>query len=125
MWKKVKLLKMSNFTFFHNVFYAICILKSSNSHISLVVCSFFEFGTVSKWCIREWVKLYRTFSIKAVQIVPLGSKIALNIIYLAFTTIIYFMFKGHCHLLLTFCQTTEFWTQPNSKQLQMAKYTAI
>ena len=28
MWEKVKLLKMSNFTFFHNVFYAIYILKS-------------------------------------------------------------------------------------------------
>ena len=57
MWKKVKLLKMSNFTFFHNVFYAICILKSFNSHISVVVCNFFEFGTVSKWCIREWVNV--------------------------------------------------------------------
>ena len=53
----MKLLKMSNFTFFHNVFYAICILKSFNrsSYISVVVCSFFEFGTVLKWCIREWV----------------------------------------------------------------------
>ena len=29
-----------------------------NSHISVVVCSFFEFGTVSKWCIREWVNVY-------------------------------------------------------------------
>ena len=47
---------MSNFTFFHNVFHAICILKSFNSHISVVVFSFFEFGTVSKWCIEEWVK---------------------------------------------------------------------
>ena len=56
MWKKVKLLKMSNFTFYHYVFYAICILKSFNSHISVAICSFFEFGTVSKWCIREWVK---------------------------------------------------------------------
>ena len=56
LWKNVKLLKMSNFTFFHNVFYAICILKSFYSHISVVVCSFFEFGKVSKWCIREWVK---------------------------------------------------------------------
>ena len=55
LWKNVKLLKMSNFTFYHNVFYAICILKSFNSHISVVVCSFFEFGTVSKLCIREWV----------------------------------------------------------------------
>ena len=47
---------MSNFTFFHNVFYAICIFKSLNSYISVVVCSFFEFWKVSKWCIREWVK---------------------------------------------------------------------
>ena len=30
MWKKVKLLNMSNFTFFHNIFYAIHILKSFN-----------------------------------------------------------------------------------------------
>ena len=48
MWKKIKLLKMSNFTLFHIVFYPICILKSFNSHISVVVCSFFEFGKVSK-----------------------------------------------------------------------------
>ena len=46
----------NNFTFFYNVFYAICVLKSFNSHISVVVCSFFEFGTVSKWCMKEWVK---------------------------------------------------------------------
>ena len=44
------------FTFFHNVFYGISFLKSFSSHISVVVCSFFEFGTVSKWCTREWVK---------------------------------------------------------------------
>ena len=49
---------MSNFTFAHNVFDAICILKSFNSHISVVVCNFFEIGTVSKWRIREWVKSY-------------------------------------------------------------------
>ena len=35
--------------------YAICILKSFASHISVIVCSFFEFGKVSKWCVREWV----------------------------------------------------------------------
>ena len=34
---------------------AICILKFFNSHISVVVCSSFQFGMVSKWCIREWV----------------------------------------------------------------------
>ena len=47
---------MSNFTFFHNVFYVICTLKSCNSHISVASCCFFEFGMVSKWWIREWVK---------------------------------------------------------------------
>ena len=31
--KIVKLLKMSDFIFFHNFFYAICIFKSLNSHI--------------------------------------------------------------------------------------------
>ena len=47
---------MSNFIFFNNVFYAIFILKSLNSHFSVIACSFFEIGTDSKWCIREWVK---------------------------------------------------------------------
>ena len=27
-----------------------------NSHISVVVCSFFEFGTDLKLCFRKWVK---------------------------------------------------------------------
>ena len=51
---------MSYFTYFQNVFCAIriCILKSFNSHISVVICSFFEFGTGSKWCIGEWVNCY-------------------------------------------------------------------
>ena len=40
LWKKVKLLKMSNFTFFHNVFFALYILKYFNSHISVLVCSY-------------------------------------------------------------------------------------
>ena len=35
LWEKVTLLKMSNVTFFHYVFYAICTLKSFNSHISV------------------------------------------------------------------------------------------
>ena len=47
---------MSNFTFFHNVSYAICILKFFNGHISVVFCSLFQLWTVSKWCFREWVK---------------------------------------------------------------------
>ena len=37
-------------------FYAICIFKSFNSHITVVICSFLDFETVSKWCTREWVK---------------------------------------------------------------------
>ena len=64
----VKSLKMSNFTNFHNVFWAICILKSFTSHISVVVCNFFEFGIISKWCNREWVNqlesIWRQPSIK-------------------------------------------------------------
>ena len=40
----MKLLKMSNFTCFHKVFYVICILNSLNSHISVAVYNFFEFG---------------------------------------------------------------------------------
>ena len=56
LWKKVKLLILSNFTFFHNVFYTVFLLKSFPSHISVFVCSFFEFGKISKWCIGEWVE---------------------------------------------------------------------
>ena len=67
LWKKVKLLKMSNFTFSHNVFYAICILESFNSHILVVVCSFLEFETVSKWCIRERVNRRVTTHVKQTQ----------------------------------------------------------
>ena len=35
---------------------SICILKSFISHISIVVYSFFEFWTITKWGIKEWVK---------------------------------------------------------------------
>ena len=42
LWKRVKLLIL-NFTFFHIVYYAIYILRSSDNHISVVICSFFEF----------------------------------------------------------------------------------
>ena len=48
LWIKVKLLQISNITFFHDVFHAICILKSFNGHILVVICSVFEFGTVAK-----------------------------------------------------------------------------
>ena len=43
--KKVKLLKMSNFTFLHNVFYTIFILDPLIATFQL---SFLEFGTASK-----------------------------------------------------------------------------
>ena len=35
LWEKVKLLKISNFTFFHMVFYSICILKSLTATFQL------------------------------------------------------------------------------------------
>ena len=35
--EKGEIAQMSNFAFFHNVFYAICTLKSFNNHISVVV----------------------------------------------------------------------------------------
>ena len=57
LWKRGKLLKLSNLTFFQKVFNANCILKPFNSYISVVICSFFEFVMVSKWCIREWIKV--------------------------------------------------------------------
>ena len=44
LWKKVKLLKMSSFTFFHNVLYAICILKFFNSYISVEASSSLNLG---------------------------------------------------------------------------------
>ena len=54
-WKRWNCSSWAISPFFHNIFHAICILKSFYSHISVAVCSFFEFGMVSKWCIREWV----------------------------------------------------------------------
>ena len=57
--EKGKIVESEQFHLFvHNFFYAICILKCINSHISVVACNFFEFGMVSKWCIREWVKCF-------------------------------------------------------------------
>ena len=43
------------FHLFPQCFCAICILKSCNSHISVVVYSVFEFWMNSKWCIGEWL----------------------------------------------------------------------
>ena len=45
------------FHLFQDVFNGVLILKSFNSHVSVVLCSFFEFVTVSTWCIRELAKL--------------------------------------------------------------------
>ena len=73
LWKKVKLLEMSNFTFSHNVFYANCILKSFDSHILVIVCIFLEFGTVSKWCIREWASIFPKFIIQNKTLLKHGS----------------------------------------------------
>ena len=53
--EKGEIAQNEQFHLSHNVFYAICILKSFNIHISVVVCSFIKFGTVSKWCTRECV----------------------------------------------------------------------
>ena len=53
--EKGEIAQNEHFISFLSVFYAICTLKSLNSHINVVVCSFFEFWTVSKWCIRKWV----------------------------------------------------------------------
>ena len=35
---------------------AICISKSFNSHMSIIACSFFEFGMVSKWYLGNGLK---------------------------------------------------------------------
>ena len=51
--EKGEIAENERFHFVQNVSYAICMLKFLNNHISFVVCSFFEFGTISKWCIRE------------------------------------------------------------------------
>ena len=40
----MKLLKMSNLIFFYDVFYVICILKSFNSHISVLPAASLNLG---------------------------------------------------------------------------------
>ena len=50
--------EMSNFTFFHNVFYAVCIFKSFDSHISDVLCSFFKFGMLSNGVLGNRLRFY-------------------------------------------------------------------
>ena len=54
---KGKIAQKEQFHLFPQCFLGNVYLKSFNRHISIVLCSFFEFGTVSKWCIREWVKI--------------------------------------------------------------------
>ena len=44
LWKNVKLLKMSNFTSFHNVFYAICILNALIATFELLSAASLNFG---------------------------------------------------------------------------------
>ena len=46
--EKGEVAQNEQFWFIPQCFHAICTLKSFNSHISVVVCNFFEFGTVSK-----------------------------------------------------------------------------
>ena len=41
MLEKGKIAHFEQFRLLNNVFSAICILKSFNSHISIVICSFF------------------------------------------------------------------------------------
>ena len=53
--KKVKLIKMSNFTFFHNVFYAILSFKSFNSHILVVIFSLFNLGRSQNGVLGNWL----------------------------------------------------------------------
>ena len=56
MAEKGEIAQSEKFHIFPQSFCAVCILKPFNSHISVVVCSFFDFGTVSKWCIRNGLR---------------------------------------------------------------------
>ena len=51
----VKLLKMSNFTFSHNVFYAICILKSVNSTFHLSSAANLNLGRSQNGALGNWL----------------------------------------------------------------------
>ena len=52
--KEVKLLKMSNFTLFHNVFYAICILKSITATFQLLPSAPLNLGRCQN-SVLDWV----------------------------------------------------------------------
>ena len=53
-----KSFKNEQFHLFPQCFLCNLYLKNFNSHISFVVCSCFEFGTISKWCIRNGLKQF-------------------------------------------------------------------
>ena len=53
--EKGEIAQNEQFHLFPQYFLCHVYLKSFNSHISVVVCSLFKFGTVSKCCIKEWV----------------------------------------------------------------------
>ena len=55
LWEKVKLLILSNFTFFHNLFFVICIVKSLMATFQLSSAASLNLGQSHKWCIVEWV----------------------------------------------------------------------
>ena len=57
--QKGEIAQNEQFHLFPQCFLCNLYLKSFTSHISetVVVCSFFEFGTVSKWCTRDRVNL--------------------------------------------------------------------
>ena len=46
MWVKEKLLKMSNFSFAHSVFYPYGELSIIFIKLEIVICKFFQFGKV-------------------------------------------------------------------------------
>ena len=53
--EKGEIAQNEQFHIFPPFLYATGILKSCNCHISVLVCNFFQFEMVSKWCIGEWV----------------------------------------------------------------------
>ena len=57
---------LNSFTFFQSFLWN-WYLKSFNAHISVVVCSFFEFWIVSKRCIRECVNTYQEDPLQQVK----------------------------------------------------------
>ena len=54
--EKGEIAQNEQFHLYPQCFLCNLIIKSFNSHLSVVVCCFFEIGMVSKWCIRERVE---------------------------------------------------------------------